>query len=57
MSMRDYKVTYIWRGDLELEAESKEDAMEETMQQLVDCGGDPRAIFSCDDEEIEVEEA
>ena len=57
MSMRDYKVTYIWRGDLELEAESEADALKQVDEQILNCQGDPRGIFNLDEEEFEAEEA
>ena len=56
MSMKDYRITYTWRGDLEVEAESEEDAMKQMHEELDGCGGDPRALFMLDDEEFEVEE-
>ena len=57
MSMRDYKVTYIWRGDVEVEAESEEDALKQVDEQILHCQGDPRGIFNLDEEEFEAEEA
>tara|TARA_R100000963_G_C4631617_1_gene96579 strand:+ start:992 stop:1159 length:168 start_codon:yes stop_codon:yes gene_type:complete len=54
--MKDYRITYTWRGDLEVEAESEEDAMKQMHEELDGCGGDPRALFMLDDEEFEVEE-
>ena len=55
--MKDYRITYTWRGDLEVEAESEEDAMEQMHEELGGCQGDPRGLFSLDDESFEVEEA
>jgi len=55
--MKDYRITYTWRGDLEVEAESEADAMEQMHEELDGCRGDPRGLFSLDDESFEVEEA
>ena len=55
--MKDYKITYIWKGDIEVEAESEEDAMEQMHSMMDGCGGDPRGLFNLDHEDYEVEEA
>ena len=55
--MKDYLITYVWRGEFEVEAESEEDAMEQMHEELGGCQGDPRGLFSLDDESFEVEEA
>jgi len=50
--MKDYKIVYTWIGDIEVEAESEEDAMEQMYSMMDGCGGDPRALFDVDDEEF-----
>ena len=52
LTMKDYLIRYVWRGDLEVEAESEEDAMEQMYSMMDGCGGDPRALFDVDDEEF-----
>ena len=55
--MKDYKITYTWIGDIEVEAESEEDAMKQTHSMIDGCRGDPRGLFNLDNEDFEVEEA
>ena len=55
--MKDYRVIYTWRGDIEVEAESEEDAMKQMHSMLDGCQGDPRGLFNLEDENFEVEEA
>jgi len=55
--MKDYKIVYTWIGDIEVEAESEEDAMDQMHSMMDGSGGDPRGLFNLDHEDYEVEEA
>ena len=55
--MKDYKIVYTWIGDIEVEAESEEDAMEQMYSMMDGSGGDPRRLFDFDDEHYKVEVA
>ena len=52
--MKDYKIVYTWIGDIEVEAESEEDAMEQMHSMMDGSGGDPRGLFNLDDENFEL---
>ena len=51
--MKDYKIVYTWIGDIEVEAESEEDAMEQMHSMMDGSGGDPRGLFNLEDFEVE----
>ena len=54
--MKEYRIVYTWVGEIDVEAESEADAMEQMYKQLGGCQGDPRGLFNLDDENFKAVE-